>query len=267
MKVELTEQEQKQLKRAVDNNPIRKFLLSREENSFEVGDILIKSLRRWKGSDQYEWQPESISSENKMPQRYVFIFKDEFGIGYMKQLKVSTGKLGKEIYCLSDYDTDSTKFEVDPEYAEKIFLDADFDIKDIHKKSLEARKIVSKLNRKAGVKPKTLSQFNSFFDGMKAGDKFYLSGDYTAKWSQEYEIIDIRVTTTIQLESTSDYSWRNFKNRWSNNLSVGVDAAHTFKVKYKEVTNYGRERDTYVYDMGGRDMVFYKQEPAKEDKK
>ena len=266
MKVELTEKEQRQLERSINSNPVRKFLLNRDNTNFEVGDVLVKCIRRWKGGDQYEWVNEPISSENKMSQRYVFIHKDEFGIGYMKQLKVSTGKLGSEIYCLTDYDFESTKFEVDPEYAENIFLDAEFDIKDIHKKSLEARKIITKMNRKMGIKFKTLSDSSKFFETMKAGDEFWMTSDYTAKWSQRCEIISITAHTTISLEVSSNYTWRNYKNRHTNNLNTIVDTNITYQIKYKEVSNYTRDRESFAYDFS-RGMVFYKQEPAKEEKK
>lgn len=268
MKVELTDREQKQLNHTIERNPMRKFLLKRDELSFEVGDVLIKNIRRWKGANQYEWSAEPISSENKMPQRYVCIFKDEFGIAYLKQLKVSTGSLGKDIYVISDYDLDSTKFEVDPEYAETTFLDGDFNIKDIHKKSLEARKIVTKLNRKSGVKFKSLQDGNKFFNGMKPGDKFWMTSDFTAKWCEECELISINAMTIHTLESNSDWVWRQYRDRLSSTQKPHViNESFTFKIKYKANDgSYSRDKDNLIFNLG-RDMVFYKSPPAREDTK
>lgn len=269
MKFNLSDREQRQLNTAVERNPMRRFLLKKDEISFEVGDVLIKNIRRYKGSDVYEWSPEPISSENKMPQRYVCVFKDEFGIAYLKQLKVSTGSLGKDIYVISDYDLNSISFQVDPEYAETTFLDGDFNIKDMHKKSLEARKIVTKMNRKIGIKFKSLEDGNKFFNGMKSGDKFWITSDFTAKWCEQCEIISMHAVTIHSLESSGDWNWRRYRDRLtSTQLPQIINAHHTFKIKYKASSDgiTSRDREILIFDMG-KDMVFYKSAPAREEGK
>lgn len=270
MKFELSEKEKKRLDHAMENNPIRRYLANRENLNFELGDVLIKTHKRIDYSTKVEsWQPETVSSENKMAQRYVFIAKDEFGIGYVKQLKVSTGKLGEEIYCLADYDYASVRFMVDPEYAELLFLDADFDIKEVHKKSLEARKIITKMNRKTGTKPKSLKEFNDFFSKLKVGDKFFVSSDYTAKWTQEYDIVDIIQLTHAQMDQTRDWQWDRMRRDQKQDPAkhTFIDHPLAIKIKYNDNTRHGSStRENYCWDFG-RDYVFYTSKPAQEDKK
>lgn len=271
MKVDLNDREQKQLKNVMEKNPLRKFLLNRGNLNFEVGDVLVKRLVRYNYNDKTtSWVTEPISSSNQMAQRYVVVFKDEFGISYLKQLKVSTGKLGNDLYCVADYDYDSTRFEVDPEYAEQIFLDGDFNIKDIHSKSLEARKIITKMNRKQGIKFKTLKDSNDFFSTLKPGDKYWCSADYTAKWVVEYEIVKVSQETTNKMESSNEWSWKSFKDNHVRNKTdkVAINDNFATKLTVKEIQhnyNSNRTRDIYAFDHG-RDMVFYKSPPAREDK-
>ena len=265
MKFELTEKQKKELQRAVDNNPIAKYLRNKDHTNFEVGDVLVKKSLSY----QKNWNFETVSSSNKMHQRYVYIFKDEFNIGYVKKLRVSDGKLGDEIYCLADYDFDSTRFEVDPEYAERIFLDAEFDIKEVHRASLEARKLVIKGNRKIGTKPKTLKEFNDFFSKLKAGDTLWVSQDYTCRWLQEYTIVDITKILASKLDQSQDWQWESYRRKEKQNPNAPkfINDDHAYKVKTKDNNpRYAQEREHMAYDFG-RDSVFYTVKPGVEDKK
>lgn len=267
MKFELTERDKKRLEHAVAKNPVRRFLLNKDSLDFEIGDILVKKNARYNHTtSSYDtWEAEPISSSNKMAQRYVCVHKDECGIAYLKQLKVSTGKLGEDTFCVSDYDFESTRFEVDPEYAEKIFLDADFDIKQIHNASLEQRKIITKMNRKTGIKPKSLKEHNNFFVGMGAGDKFWVTQDFTARWTQEFEITKIETIPTTTLDKSSDWTWRHYKDRHTdrNTGKCNINDVSVVKVHYKDGN---RDRNCFSFDFG-RDYVFFKTPPAKEDNK
>ncbi len=263
MKVSLNANEQKQLQNALDSNKVRRWLQQKEQMSFEIGDVLIKKLKHTDYSTKNTtWKVENINSDNKMAQRYVYVYEDEYGIGYLKQLRVANGTLGKELFCLTDFDFTCTRFEIDPEYAEHVLLDADFDIKQIHKNSLAARKIVTKMNRKVGIKPKTLQEFNDFFEKLKVGDTFWTSGDYTGRYTQEYVLTAINKVTIQDLDRINDWTWRRFKERLKDKGIPGVNATYTYKFSTKGGYTY---KD--ILPMEFRDYVFYLQKPALEEKK
>lgn len=259
MKFDLNQDEQQQLKDAVDANPVRRWMKQKDQLKFEVGDVLVKMLKRvdWQ-TKAVSWAAENINSDNKMAQRYVYIYEDDTGIGYLKQLKVSNGELGKEIFVLTDFDYTSTQFQVDPEYAEMIFLDAEFDIKDIHKKSLEARKIVTKMNRKSGMKPKSLSDINKFFESLNPGDTYWITSDYTGRYKREEIFHSKKVISVTMLDRTNDWDWRRYKKKHA------VDVTDTYSIKYHDVT-YKSDYDQTTYSIF--DHVFYKTEPVQEEKK
>jgi len=265
MKVEITPELQQELDDALKSNSTRRWLQQKENMKFEVGDVLLKYFLRTDYQTKVQsWVPENINSDNKMAQRYVYIFEDEFGIGYMKQLRVANGTLGKELYCLTDFDLTDTKFEVDPEYAEHVLLDADFDIKQIHKASLAARKVVTKMNRKIGFKPKTLQEFNTLFDKVKVGDTFWTSSDFTGRFIQEMKVTGITKINVSDLDRQNDWSWRRFKeNNKIDGIQAPLNSTYTYKITY---TGSYSQKDKLVIDMS-RDVLYFAQRPAQEEKK
>lgn len=260
MKVELNAQEKKQLDTAVANNPVHKWMKNQEVIKFEIGDVLCKyTLRTDYQTKKQSWVVENINSDNKMAQRYVYIYEDEFGIGYMKQLRVANGTLGKELYCMTDVDFGHTKFEVDPEYAEHTLLDADFDIKKIHKASLAARKIVTKMNRKVGVKPKTLKEFNQIFDKLNIGDTFWTTSDYTGRYIQEYTITAKTQHSVSSFDIARDWDWRRYKDKDSGKR---VDDTTSYKISY--TGSYPRD-NRQIVELDGY-VIYTTQKPAQEEK-
>lgn len=268
MNFTLDAKQQTQLSATVNSNSIRKFLLLKESMNFEVGDVIVKYTKRGYGTDE-KWVPTPISSTNAMPQRFVIVHKDEFGISYFKKLKVSNGTLGVETYALNDFEYAYTRFDVDPEYAETQLLEADFSIKELHKKSLEHRKIIIKMNRKIGTKPKNLNDYNEFFKGMKAGDKFWATSDYAGRYINECTLTqDPTLVPTSTLDQNRDWEWRRMKERHKDKLSAYFNVTDVVKLFWSAKTSYNTQvHDGYAYAAFGRDGVLFKSQPAVEDKK
>lgn len=269
MKVDLTKEQLKQLDASIKSNKVCSWLEQKESMKFEIGDVLIKNIQRYDyesaDEDKYYWAPENINSDNKMNQRYVYIYETPTGVGFIKKLRVSDGTLGEELFCLADFDYSSTRFEVDPEYAEHMLLDANFDIRDIHKKSLEARKIVTKMNRKIGVKPKTLKEYNEFYEGLAKKAEFWLARDFTGKNYYRCKLSKLTKVLVKDMDKKNDWSWKNFKE---NNKDF-FDADYIYLVDYTNY-NYGsgnKEADQIHFKIGYRGQVLFNQEPAAEDKK
>lgn len=213
MEVKLTENEQKQVERAMKSNIVRRFLLNKERLAFEVGDVLIKKTRGYYKSN--EWSIETISSSNKMPQRYVCIHKDDFGISYLKKLKVSTNTFSDDIIVITDI-SENTIFEVDPEYAESELLSTPFDIQDLHKKSLEQRKLIYAVNRKVGKKLNTFKKRQDFFSTLKVGDKFWTALTHIPESThdvREYTVKEIKKKAlTKKIRESGGWRMSDFLN-------------------------------------------------------
>jgi hypothetical protein len=247
MKFELTAEYKKQLKHQLESSNIRKWFQNRDNMKFNVGDVIVKYFLRtdYKTSKQ-SWVMENINSDNKMAQRYVYIYEDEFGIGYIKPLRVSDGTLGKDIFCMIDFDYTCTKFEVDPEHAERVLLDADFDIRDI--------------NKKIGQKPKSLQEINDIFDKVNVGDTIWITYDYTGRHFEEYTITAIKKVTLKDLEGGYNYTWK----RWKEKNKDKVNSTYCYNVSYKGTWQRDDRSITEWLDY----VIYTKQKPAlPEDKK
>jgi hypothetical protein len=265
MKVELTREQEEEIENALESNSVRRWLKQKDNMKFEIGDVLLKySLRTDYQTKKQSWIPENINSDNKLAQRYVYIYEDEFGIGYLKQLRVANGTLGKELYCLTDYDFSTTKFEVDPEYAEKVLLGGEFNIKEIRNASLEGRKIVTKMNRKIGKKGKTLQDFNDMFDSLKAGDIFWTTQDYTGRWTEEHQITKITKISINDLEKENDWTWRHWKHLAKEcGIETPINSSYTYKI---DTTGTYSKRDYMIVEFLHK-VLYFAQKPAQEEKK
>lgn len=264
MKVDLTANEMKQIQNALESNKVRRWMLQKQQIKFEIGDVVVKYLKSTDYQTKKEsWKAENINSDNKMAQRYVYIYEDEFGIGYLKRLKIANGKLGQELICLTDFDYETTKFEVDPEYAEHVLLDAEFDIKKIHKASLAARKVIIKMNRKIGKKLHTLKEFNAAFENMQIGDSFWTSTDYTGKYTQEFKLTGKLKVPVSTLNAGHDWGWKRLRER----EPTAIDDTDAIRISYTHAGNASYVEKGRTVDSMNRYVIYTTQRPVEEEKK
>ena len=257
MKFELTQQDQDDIKHALENNNTHGWLKMKSELVFEVGDVLIKMFKQHdRSTNTFKWITENIQSDTKMPQRYVYVHQDEHGIGFIKPLRISDGSLGKDLLCLTDFDYREIRFQVDPEYAEHMLLDADFDIKELRKKANEGRKLIIKANRKIGFKPKDLGDFNTFFESLKKGDEFWVSHDFTCRFISKYTFNSKETITVAELERSGGWDWRSYRDNMKKK-SIPMGAVSTYKI-ISTRDKYGATED-YTYRWEG--MCFFRVKP------
>lgn len=266
MKFTLNEDQKERLERTVENNNVRIFLQAQKDINFEIGDVLIKNIKQYDwNTGKHLWVTETLNSTNKMPQRYVYVFKDDTGIGYLQKLKVSTGELGDEVFPLTNYDFTSTQFLVDPEYAETSFLGGDFNIKDLHAKSLEQRRIVTKMNRKSGKKFTDLKDLEIFIKDIFDNNNgvFYTADDYTGRYFDCRKITKLlKVKTTAP--QMNEWGWRKFKEK---EPTQAASCKEVFFIKYDQSGShnplYSFSQEVYSYDLLGQ--IFFKDKPAQEE--
>lgn len=255
MKFTLTEGQQKRLEDLAKNNIVAKWMRVKDNLKFSIGDVLLMYTKT--GYDDNEsWTPVKLSSGAE-PQRYVYVYEDEFGIGYIKPLKVTDGGLGTETICLTDMNWNWQRLEVDPEYAEHMILDAEFDIKKIHQKTLEKSKQVAKMNRKIGVRLESLKQKNEFFESLNIGDTFYVSNDFVGNYVQHYRLDGF---VSHDLKDYSDKAGWWF-SRYKEKNSKFIDDDKVLELKLHHMGhNYDTEMATVSLD-----GIFFKQEPVKKE--
>lgn len=190
MKFDLSKDEMKEIEMVENDSNICQYLKNQHKVKFNVGDILIRKMKNW--SDK--WVAETINSDTGMIKRYVYVYENQYGVGFVKSLKTSTATLGKETICIADIDYEADKFEVDPEYADQVLFGDDqaFNIKELHKRAKEKKSRVKEINEKSYVKYSKLSELNEFFSKLSPGTTFYQGYDLLGYHITDHKIVSLK---------------------------------------------------------------------------
>lgn len=186
-----------------------KFLRSRKDQSFCVGDILLKKINNSFGDDP-AWKYETVRGKvNPMYKRYMYVYEDpETKIGFIKQVKTSDGGLGSQLIPMTNFDPEFVRFEVDPLYIETLLLgNGVFDIKHISRLEYDRKKDIVDFNKSICYKSSTLSEVNNFFSTIKIGSTFYFSTNngFTGVDVQSAKLLSIKKKYVSHLTNAQKY--------------------------------------------------------------
>lgn len=174
MKIQLSVGDRRVIDNTIKQHPTIQYLEHKDNFKFNVGDILIKSTKQWdRASGEYVWKRELASKDHAMFNRYVYVFEYK-DVGFFKKL-LKDGTTGKDTFCMASCLAESTKFELDPEYADHLLLGnspEDFDAKIFYSREIDSRSKAQEINRKSGLKTNSLKEINNFFATL-SGNTFY----------------------------------------------------------------------------------------------
>ena len=189
MKFTLTEHDLDHIECIRAGNPVCNFLDQQINSRFSIGDILIRHTKGW--DDEDPWETELVNHTTGVAKRYVYVYEDKHGVGFLKRLKITDGTLGIETFCITEMIGPHSRFKVDPDFEDSIlFGDGSFDIKAIRKAGKAKKDKIVKFNKASLAKSNSLLAVNNFFAQLKAGDTFY-SGNVDGSYILDYKIISI----------------------------------------------------------------------------
>jgi hypothetical protein len=114
---------------------------------FEPGQVLV--LRQVK--DSYNTKAGSlVLSESGAPQKFIVADKLDGNLVLCRKLGVS-GRPGKSIHVIADTDFDTHRFEEDPEIADAILLDSEYNPMHLPKLMGKARRLMKTHNNKIHI--------------------------------------------------------------------------------------------------------------------
>lgn len=251
-KRDLTDDEKKIIKNQQDACPVVKFLRTKDQMNFTVGDYLIKVHKRFKDgvADEFYWEPETISHVSSQPKRFICIHEDEYGIKYIKPL-TSMGKELPNVIQLTECN-DWIRYEVDPEFAEHIILSDEegFDFSEKRKQDKARRDAITKKNTKISEKLRTVEQADALFASLKPGDKIWFG--YTVPSTAEstpWTVVAINKKAassyygntrkeTYEITCQQDYAnapGGKFTRQWTSESFTGHVIMRTEPYKYETV--------------------------------
>lgn len=184
LKYEKSPEDAKREESDLQHDVILRWIKDRELFRFNVGDVLIRQTK-W-GT---EWKTETIGV-NETPVKYVYVFENELGIGYLKQLRSGGSGFAKTLLCVTELDPARSRLVLDPEYADHLIIgDGEFDYSAdyLNKKKYRAEAI--KKNNQLALDTKNFKKLYEWFSNLKVGDEYWYGWSYDRM--THYRVISI----------------------------------------------------------------------------
>ncbi len=188
VKYEKTPQDIAREQSDLDSSPIMRFLKSKERFKFNIGDIVIKKSRWHKDK---EYKVETLRGIDA-PKKYMYVFENELGIGYIKQLRVDGSGFTSNLICVANFDPDFTMFELDPDYADHLIIGQDtFTYNEEYAAKKKFREEAIKKNRAMLVKTRSSKSRMAWFESLKQGDKFWYGDTFEDLANNCFEVVNV----------------------------------------------------------------------------
>lgn len=171
-KVKLSKTDAERIKRQQERNSVHVFLRNKTKINFNVGDVLIRKTKEYYPSEKI--RVETVSPSSNAPKKFVCIHVDQFGVPFVKHMKVN-GDLVDDIINVATMDLDRCWFEVDPEYVDGILLGNSVDPLQKFNDDRERRKKIKEANRKLRQKTNSREDVLAIIDKLSIGSIFWTS--------------------------------------------------------------------------------------------
>ena len=225
-----TTQDQDREKYDLNNDKILMFLKNQESLQFKPGDILIKMVKNY----QDEWNAETVSYANSSPRKYMYVFENELGIGYIKAF-LTSGKLAERAVCITEFDLSSNKFVLDPEYVDHILIGGDetFAPTNTFKERKKFREKAIANNKKI-ILPKDSASVFAWVNKLDVGHEFYFGYDIPNMVEQKYRVVAVKYIRMMDMDSyRRDRLIKNFGIKPQDSLKLVT--LEVLKHKYRNV--------------------------------
>jgi len=170
MKYEKTAEDIKIEETDLKTNRTLKHLRHVNFYKFSIGDVLIRE-EKWGTND---WRVKTASCG--LPYKYVYVFENELGVGYIRRLSVKGDKFVDTSVCVVNFDPHETRFSLDPSYANHLLLaseDDELDLKSEYTDIKKKREAMHRKNMKLAEKITNFAEGLEFLKKMKVGDTFW----------------------------------------------------------------------------------------------
>ena len=179
-----------------------RFLKNQDSFKFRVGDVLIKQTR-WTLTNQFK--TEVIPGVNT-PKKFMYVFENELGIGYIKQLRVDGSGFTTTLVCTANFDPDFVRFQLDPDFVDHVLIgDEDFQYNReyINKKSFREEAV--KKNMKLMIRTHSTAKRLHWLANLKPGDVFWAGKTLDDMIQHKYTVVHgVSDTLPLTIEVISE---------------------------------------------------------------
>jgi hypothetical protein len=170
----------------IRRSPIMRFLKHQDYFKFNLGDILVKQ-KRYGSAD--EWQTE-VTAGVKTPKKFMYVFENELGIGYLKQLRVDGTGFTTELICTANFDPNYVRFVLDPDFVDHMLIgDSEFEYNKEYVDKKAFRDEAVKKNTKILVGTRSLKKRIAWLANLKYGDMFWMGETFDELVQNKFKVI------------------------------------------------------------------------------
>lgn len=222
--VELSKEDKSKIRNCDYYLHTKTIMQSHEDYQYhEVGTVIqIKHKQETRGRAEY-------IGDNNRPYKFLIIEKDG-GFLFAKRI-ISTGKPGELVTCLTiEYPSDRFEIEVEPDMADAMLLDAEYDPLKTEKNYQAKKNKASRLNKKKQINFNTPQEAYDFVKGMKVGETYYTSVYSYGGEITTYEVKEVKVVPLSNAEKADrwlDYPGFYTQNNISDRILVTLKMTST----------------------------------------
>ena len=209
MKYEITQADKDIMARDLQTDRTLKYLNNLTFYKFNIGDVLIREEKHRDYSHPGNFIWKTVTAACGLNCKYVYIYENELGIGYIRRISVNGRKFVDNPMCVTSFDPDQTKFILDPEYADHMLFASEndeFDTKSRYDAIKKKRERIVRLNQKLAIKiDKGEAAAIEWMKKLKPGDQLWFGYGFSGIKK------DPVVVKSVQQVS---HNWNNFKNTY-----------------------------------------------------
>lgn len=191
-----TKEDEAAIEHDLNTNQTMIWLKNADKFKFNVGDILIKENLRYMWSNHAKdtkqvWEVEISNSITKEPKKFVYAFENEFGIGYLKQIRADGTGFTKGVKSVLDLNPKTCRLKLHPDYEDSIILGEKIDVFEKNKAHSDLkikRKKALQRNAKLCHSFASRGQATEYLLKLKVGQKIWVSNNLYDIFHKEYEI-------------------------------------------------------------------------------
>lgn len=195
MKYEITPEDRQIMENDLATDRTLKHLRNLSFYKFAPGDILIReNIGYDRDGDEKKWHVETGSGD--IPHKYVYLFENELGVGYIRRMSVKGTKLVDRAMCVTQFDPDHTRFKLDPEYADHMLLaseDDQFDTASRYNDMKKRREALHRRNKKKRVDLPDEAAVIAWMKTLKVGDQIWWGYSINNIHKEPYVIDQINI--------------------------------------------------------------------------
>lgn len=220
MKYDITPDDLKVMAFDLANDRTLKYIRNLSFYKFTVGDVLVREekYRSQSSVNGFEWKTKL--ADCGIANKYVYVFENELGVGYIRRLSVNGRKFVDRPMCVTEFDPDRTRFTLDPEYADHMILsdeNTEFDAKSRYDEVKKKREQIHRKNKKLRIQLDTASQVVAWLQTLKPGDKFWWGYTIGSIHKDPYYVHEVKIKVPVE---------HSLLMAGSNPLSVSMHGTH-----------------------------------------